>query len=64
MIYEPSGAGCRVVVAREKLPSLRWIVVRKALDASRPRERAYWRHPVGVSLAWSVIAGMGRGRSH
>ena len=49
---------------REKLSSMRWIVVRNALDAVRPWERACWRYHVGVSLAWSAIVGMGSGRSH
>ncbi len=43
MMYEPSGAGWREVVAREKLSSMCWVVVRNALDAVRPRERACWR---------------------
>ena len=64
MRYDPSGAGCREVGASRKLSWLRWIVVRKALEASRPRERACCRYPVGVSLAWSAIVGMGSGRSH
>ena len=64
MRYDPSGAGCKVVGASRKLSLLRWIVVRKAWDASRPRERACCRYPVGVSLAWSAIVGMGSGRSH
>ncbi len=63
-MYEPSGAGWRVVEAREKLSSMRWMEVRNALDAVRPWERACWRKPVGVLLAWSDIVGMESGRSH
>ncbi len=51
-------------LAREKLSSLRWIKLRKALVVSKPRERACCRYPVGLSLAWSAIARMGNGRSH
>ncbi len=40
IMYEPSGAGWRVGVAREKLSSMRWIEVRNALDAFSPREMA------------------------
>ena len=39
-MYEPSGAGWRVVGARTKLSSMRCMEVRNALDADRPSERA------------------------
>ena len=64
MMYEPSGAGWRVGVAREKLSSMRWIEVRNALDAFSPREMAWCRYPVGMLLVWSAIVGIGRWRSH
>ena len=40
MMYEPSGAGWRLVVAREKLSSMRWMEVRNVLDAVRPSVKA------------------------
>jgi hypothetical protein len=36
----PYGAGWSVVVAREKLSSMRWMFVRNELDVARPWNRA------------------------
>ena len=41
MMYELSGAGRRVVVAREKLSLMRWIEARNVVDAVRPVVRAW-----------------------